>query len=286
MRTVPGRAGRRPAPRAVPPRSRWMVLSTAVSRPMPPGCGRVAMTHRAMGTPNRSRTSPRPASRPRSSSSPSPSRTTLARNRRRSQCRACRSRPARAGARAVVERARARPATAATRPGPGTSSSRRGSRRRGHVALLAGRAQLHPAAEPGGEERVVGGDRAVGQHDLDSAVGPQPGEQNNSSGTRRAVSPKPVSRSNSAHRRSPAMPSGVDRRLGQALALQRLHRVPPQLEDPHQAGVQPSVQVPDQSPPGSRTTRSTPSASAFGGQVIGSTARLRRCWPSGSPSPL
>ena len=83
VRTVPGsRTAARTA--SSPSRSRWMVLSTEVSRAMPPGWGRVVMTHRAMGTPNRSRTEPRSASRPRSSSSPAPSRTTLARNRRRS----------------------------------------------------------------------------------------------------------------------------------------------------------------------------------------------------------
>src|SRR5689334_18305154 len=85
VRTTPGlRTAARTA--SSPSRSRWIVLSTDVSRPMPPGCGRVVITHRAMPTPNLSRTSPRSASCPSSSASPSPSSRTLARNRRRSQC--------------------------------------------------------------------------------------------------------------------------------------------------------------------------------------------------------
>jgi hypothetical protein len=47
-----------------------------------------------------------------------------------------------------------------------------------------------------------------------------------------------------------------------------------------------SVHVPDHSSPGSRTPTSTPSASALGGQVIGSTARLRRRCPAGRVSPV
>ena len=66
----------------------------------------------------------------------------------------------------------------------------------------------------------------------------------------------------------------------QPLALQRLHRVAPELQRPacQRAGVQARVQVPDHSPPGSRTTRSRRRPARSAGR---SSARPRGCAGAG-----
>src|SRR3712207_6710930 len=81
--TVPGRATSAPIARN-PSRSRWMVLRTPLSRPIPPGCGRVTMTQRSTCLTTSSSAPPRRTRRPTSASSLAPSRTPLARHPRRS----------------------------------------------------------------------------------------------------------------------------------------------------------------------------------------------------------
>ena len=143
---------------------------------MPPGCGRVVMTHRAIGTPNAQPHLAQVglaarAARPR----PRRPAATLARNRRRSQVPSVpvetsdsRMRglswngPARALPLQPLRRRRVRPRPPAPRRWARRPRSRRGP-------------QLHPPAEPAGEDGVVGGDGAVGQHDLHPAVVPEPG---------------------------------------------------------------------------------------------------------------
>ena len=219
-----------------------------------------------------SRTAPRSASAPRAARPPP------RRPGRRwpgtaagPSCRACRSRPATAGCAGCRGTGPARPPTAATRSG--RAPRRRPAPRRSGPPRRCSAAARSSTRRPSQSESTASSVVTVPSGSTTSTPpsSRSRAEPNSSSGTRRAVSPRPVSRSNSAHRRSPAMPSGVDRRLGQPLALQRLDRVAPQLEHPH---VRPPSSPASRCPTSRRRARGRRRSDAVGQRVRRAGHRL------------
>src|ERR687890_933902 len=184
-----------------------MVLRTPLSRPIPPGCGRVTMTHRSTCLTTSSSAPPSRTRRPTSASSPVPSRTTLARNRRRSQVPSVSVETSDTRVRELSWKAPRAPEKASQSYSPASPTSWGLSYRRSPGASAAARSAT---GRPSQSDSTASSEVTVPSGSTTSTRPSARGrrERNNRSGTRRAVSPKPVPTSNSAHCRSPPSPSG------------------------------------------------------------------------------